>query len=488
MRSRPRKGNPVRFDPSPTDERAAGSVVGLRFDLDLRDGRTRVDLVACQPRWLAMLLGEELRSRAIGWRKSTFQRCLRAVLRFFSLVQHQSPELREPSQLRAAHIDAFEVSVFGANSEVGARQMVQAITLLLSGVIETYPALFHADLVERARFVSERRPPPRPTPRDSYSPYVRKQLRLAAREDAWAAIERVASRDKTNWPKMSMRKQLALDQQFSDFGVIVSQYYSFLFQGLDERRQRYVINGAYAFTCEDVAPMIVWVCLETGLEPECCVSLKMGAVEPPKGKVARIKYFKSRRSGGSWQSIPVSDASVRSVPALIRRVAELGGALRAHAGGDGLWLHITPRIVREPRFSVDVAKAVRDWSLRRGILDDDGRPLHLVLSRLRKTHRSVRYQQVEGDLTTFAFNHSKGVAGDNYADIPSHRDLHAGVVADAQVEVVAAARRSAAGVRVEPQSPRGADELWLASCERQPPVGTSSAAVPTPFLGVLRLP
>lgn len=485
MRGRPRKGSPVRFR-SGEEVEEASSISGLRFDLDLVDGRTRVDLVAYQPRWLAILLAGEIRSRAIGWHRSTAERYLRESSRFLTFLEPIATQLSEPSQFQAAHVSAFESSVYETHAAVSARGMVQAITLLLSGVAEAHPTIFRSDLVERVRFVSERRPPKQSTPRDSYSQYVRDQLRRAAKEDAWAAIERVAERDRSKWPKMTSIRQLSLDKWFSEFGVIPHSKYNDL-SFAPGGRIRYVINGAYAFTLEDVAPMIVWVCLETGLEPECCISLRIDALQSKNGKVARIRYIKNRKSGGAHQSVLVDDKSLRSVPSLIRRVIELGSVLRRHTDSDGLWLHITPRGVRSPRFSVDIARSAQLWALRRGILDDDGQPLHLLLSRLRKTHRSARYQELDGNLTKFAVNHSKEVAARNYADIPSHKHLHASAIAQAQSEVVEAAKQSGAAVRVAARPPPELDELWLASCEDidDPPVGTPHQRCQMPFWGCL---
>ena len=64
-------------------------------------------------------------------------------------------------------------------------------------------------------------------------------------------------------------------------------------------------------------------------------------------------------------------------------------------------------------------------------VDDDGKPLHLLLSRLRKTHKALWYTKTEGHMARFAVGHSREVAARHYADLPSLRPLHETAVADA---------------------------------------------------------
>ncbi|MEZ5712866.1 MAG: hypothetical protein R3E11_09480 [Sphingobium sp.] len=75
---------------------------------------------------------------------------------------------------------------------------------------------------------------------------------------------------------------------------------------------------------------------------------------------------------------------------------------------------------------------------RHRIVDDDGKPLYLLLSRLRKTHKALWYK-TEGHMARFAVGHSREVAARHYADLPSLRPLHEATVADAFREAVDAA-------------------------------------------------
>ncbi|MFP3442984.1 hypothetical protein R0K18_35135, partial [Pantoea sp. SIMBA_133] len=58
------------------------------------------------------------------------------------------------------------------------------------------------------------------------------------------------------------------------------------------------------------------------------------------------------------------------------------------------------------------------------LVDDDGGPLRLRLSQLRKTHKAEWYRRTNGQLEQFAVGHSIGVAARHYADIPALRHVH----------------------------------------------------------------
>ena len=147
------------------------------------------------------------------------------------------------------------------------------------------------------------------------------------------------------------------------------------------------------------------------------------------------------------------------------------------------------------------------WTRRHAIADDDGQPLRLLLSRLRKTHKALWYRKTEGHMARFAVGHTVEVAARHYADIPSLRPLHEGAVADAFEEAVAAAR---APILLSPEqeahwraTPEHADgivapdavaplldgdqDVWLASCAGfyASPYGQPGEPCPQPFWGCL---
>jgi hypothetical protein len=79
---------------------------------------------------------------------------------------------------------------------------------------------------------------------------------------------------------------------------------------------------------------------------------------------------------------------------LIRRLIDVTAAAREHLPDDCLWAYHNVGGLRGGIF--DLKHQLAAWALRHGISDDDGKPLHLLLSRLRKTHKALWYTKTEG--------------------------------------------------------------------------------------------
>jgi hypothetical protein len=152
--------------------------------------------------------------------------------------------------------------------------------------------------------------------------------------------------------------------------------------------------------------------------------------------------------------------------------------------------------IRQPGETIDA------WTRRHGIVDDDRRPLRLVLSRLRKTHKALWYLKTEGHVARFAVGHTPEVGARHYADVPALRPLHEATVAEAFRDAVASAvtpivltAAQEAAWRADPtHAPNilsgsdpaalldGEQDVWLASCAafHNSPHGTPGAPCPLP--------
>ncbi len=130
--------------------------------------------------------------------------------------------------------------------------------------------------------------------------------------------------------------------------------------------------------------------------------------------------------------------------------------------------------------------------------DDDGKPLHLNLSRLRKTQKAEWYRRTGGQMEQFAVGHSVAVAARHYAEIPALAHVHEEALAAAFHDALDAARIVPLPFevmpevlpeddRAEPVFASGPQELWLARCGNffASPFGAEGKPCPTPFWGCL---
>jgi hypothetical protein len=161
--------------------------------------------------------------------------------------------------------------------------------------------------------------------------------------------------------------------------------------------------------------------LETGLEIECCKTLTVDCLQNAPGGTVEVAYLKRRARGGEHKRLRVCDGGSTTPGGLIRRLIELTAAARRHHPSDSLWVYRGAGAftagIRHPQM-------LDAWTRRHGVVDDDGRPLRLLLCRLRKTHKALWYLKTEGHLARFAVGHTPEIATRHYADVPALRPLH----------------------------------------------------------------
>ena len=195
------------------------------------------------------------------------------------------------------------------------------------------------------------------------------------------------------------------------------------------------LHGRHYLTAADLPPFLVLLSLETGLEIECCKALTIDCLRNASAGVVDVAYVKRRARGAEYKTIKVRDGGVGTPGGLIRRVIEVTAAARRHHSNQGLWIdHRCGTLTDHIGHSRETIDA---WTRRYSIVDDESRPLRLVLSRLRKTHKALWYLKTEGHMARFAVGHTPEVAARHYADVPSLRPLHEAAAADAFTEAVA---------------------------------------------------
>jgi hypothetical protein len=277
--------------------------------------------------------------------------------------------------------------------------------------------------------------------------------------------------------------------------------------GLRNDRLIHDLHGRRHLLAADLVPLMVLLSLDTGLEIEAIKDLRSDCLKNPAGGYVEIEYCKRRARGAEWKRLRVRDGASSAPGGLIRKVLQWTAPARSRLAADTLWSHfawgrLTPRVLATTQLVVS-------WTERHGIRDEQGKPLRLNLTRLRKTHKAAWYRRTGGQLERFAVGHSVAVAANHYADIPALRHIHEATVADAMTDALDAAlhpcvlsSEQEAVIRADPDKVvglpvsgqaavnallDGKQDVWLASCGGfyKSPFGAEGDACPSPFWGCL---
>jgi len=520
MTNRPRKGRPLAFRPENgvAPQSSSDSILGLRFTIEAAyGGRVLVDLVGLQPRRLAIGFAGALRRAAepggsIG-AASVIKQHVQGYRRFFAYLRACAPAVEGSEDLRAEHLDGFD-----ADLEANGLTPIHRHTILakainaLRGIDTDSPDILDEVLRRRLAYTSSQSVG-RSRPRDAYSPFVARQLRDAARADVARIIRRLQAGPMIESDAILQRVTAKVHGIIAQHGRIghdhpafKSLYFMRLRRSLPVSRLIEDVHGHHYLTAADLPPFLVLLSLETGLEIECNKALTIDCLRNASAGVVDVAYIKRRARGAEHKTIKVRDGGVGTPGGLIRRIIEVTAAARHHHASQALWVHhrcgaLTDQIGHS-RETIDA------WTRPRGIVDDEGRPLHLVLSRLRKTHKALWYSRTEGHMARFAVGHTPEVAARHYADVPSLRPLHEAAVAEAFTEAVASSapvvlaaaeeeawRRAPPSVNADDPVQgghiaallNGEQDVWLASCAGfyDSPLGAPGSPCPQPFWGCL---
>ena len=518
MTDRPRNGRPVtfRWENSLPACSSSDPILGLRFTIEAAyGGRVLVDLIDLQPRRLAIGFAGALRRAAepggsIG-AASVVKQHVQGYRRFFTYLRAYAPAVDGPEDLRAEHLDGFHADLEARGLTPIHRHTILAKAInALRGIDADRPGILNSVLRCRLAYTSSQSVG-HSRPRDAYSPFVARQLRDAARADVAHIVRRLQDGPVLESDAVLRRVTATVHGIIAEHGRIghdhpafKSLYFMRLRRSLPVSRLVEDVHGRHYLTAADLPPFLVLLSLETGLEIECCKALTIDCLRNASAGVVDVAYIKRRARGAEHKTIKVRDGGVGTPGGLIRRVVEVTAAARRHHSSQGLWVHHRWGTLRDhighSRETID------SWTRRHGIVDDDGRPVRLVLSRLRKTHKALWYLKTEGHMARFAVGHTREIAARHYADVPSLRPLHEAAAADAFTEVVAKsapivltpAREQA--WRCEPKDAdgpvqaghvaallNGDQDVWLASCAGfyYSPLGEPGSPCPQPFWGCL---
>lgn len=443
-------------------------------------------------------------------------RCYGGAIRAFApLVAARHPEQPErlhAGDITAADLDAFEEAErerFGSDSTTPYFQ-VGSLVRLFRAVAAAGRVQLRPDLVARLDFVANG-VKGHTTPRDAYSPGETAALRAACRADILGVVERLT---------VTAEQRLALGQKPEGRGWRVAEnvmwhidrHGPMSLTDLQERQSRIQVgfrmgdlHVALYPTRHDLAPFLLLLALESGIEIEACKDLRADCLGTVEGGRVEVRYRKRRAGARQWRSTWVRDSGMYSPGRLIRMVLRLTRRARAHCDSDRLWLVIYQSRLHAAAMTSG-SGVFADFVKRHDLRGDDGEALALQPVRLRKTHKAGRYLATGGQLPDFAGgSHTTAVAGDHYGAIEALRPFHEAAIERALQEAVAVAKRptviAAGEERVLAADPEaagealgvppaevadflaGAQDVWLSSCRNffDSPFGTPGAPCPTPF-------
>lgn len=517
MSGRARKGAPVRFAQADgfLPPQVSDTVLSLRFNIEARyGGIVEVDLTDLRPRSLAIAFAGALRRQSeLGGSlgaASTIKQHIQGYRRFFTYLGKYS-SATTLAELQSDDIDGFEAFLETGGMTPIHRHTVLAKTILALRSIDTnQPGVLDEGLCRRLTYTSSRSAG-RSRPRDAYSPFVARQLRDAARADIGTMMRRIGRPLDESVEVDLGNATVGVEAMISAEGKISHSdpaykrlYFMRLRRGLPVSNLADDVHGRYHLRAADIPALLTVLSLETGLEIECCKTLTINCLQNAGSGTVDIAYIKRRARGAEHKHLRVRDGGAGTPGGLIRKLIEVTSFARRFVPSDCLWIYYYTGRTQLRSGIGHPHELVDKWVESHGIVDDDGRPLRLTLSRLRKTHKALWYLKTEGHMARFAVGHTPEIAARHYANIPSLRPLHEATVANALSEVVDAAnpivlspddetrwREDSTALRVQTDDVSafldGEQDVWLAACSgfNNSPFGAAGSPCPQPFWGCL---
>ena len=510
--------------PDPEGE-AAIAIASLRFTVTLADRSITIDLTALSGRKVLAqpLAGALWRACQVGGPAgsvSTAAAYANALKFFWRYLDSTKPRVTRISDVSAACFDGFDawMDESGLHPNHRLHRMSKVLNLFrLAEAAE--PGCLPPDASRRLMYTSDR-PGVRALPRDAYGDPIATALRNAARAylttlmGRFAETDRISTlkdADRTNALQVAHERAMVVVDAEGVIGhrhPIFKQLYTLRREsGLPNDRLVYDLHGRRYLLAADLVPLMILLSLDTGLEIEAIKELRADCLKNPAGGYVEIEYCKRRARGAEWKRLRVRDGASSTPGGLIRKVLQWTAPARGRLAAGTLWAHfawgrLTPRVLA-------TKELVASWTERHGIRDEQGKPLRLNLTRLRKTHKAAWYRRTGGQLDRFAVGHSVAVAANHYADIPALRHIHEATIADAMGDALDAAlhpyvlsSEQEAAIRADPDKAvglpvsggasvnallSGEQDVWLASCGGfyKGPFGAEGDACPSPFWGCL---
>ncbi|BCG83557.1 hypothetical protein [Mesorhizobium sp. 113-3-3] len=453
---------------------------------------------------IAPLMRERIRQMGPTPIGRSVQRKVLNLRRFWSFLDDRKIVPHGLGDITVELINDYETWLEqNAGSRLFQRHLLAALISVLRIAVEDRPGALTPDVVSRLRYLGHG-DSGGSRPRDAYSSGIAEALRAAARAQIIEARQRIALGDDVPLPPPGMdtcaRLRVHHDVVIAEIvrsGQIETRHPAFkrfvnlaAYRKVDRRIE--VPHRGFHLTPIDLAAFMTLLSLETGMEMECLVRLKADCLRNPTKGYVEIEYYKRRARGSEWKRLRVRDGSSATPGGLVRMAIALTERARRHTGSDRLWVLWTIDGLRPA--NEEGGQGIATFVDRYHLVDDDGAPLRLRLSRLRKTHKAEWYRRTNGQLEQFAVGHSIGVAARHYADIPALRHVHEQTLAAAFHDALDAAlkpriatseRKDLVVERQEPPPATEEQDVWLARCGGfyESLFTEAGKPCPTPFWG-----
>lgn len=520
--SQPRPGRRASFpdhlpDPGPA---AAIAIAARRFEITLAGRPATMDLTrlpgrASLARSFTQALWQACQVGGPAGTVRTAMSLVEAVHRFWRYLDATGSPVQALVGLDVTTIEGFDTWMAESGLHPNNRlHLMGDVVSLLRLADAGEPGRLSEESSRRLLYVSTRPGVP-PRPRDAYSDNVRAALKAAARADVAAIGQRfrptLAQKSETRIDRLEMDAFAEIDR----VGFITVK--SFLFRQLYAARNFAEISneglsdrmhGTRHLLLGDLIALFVLLSLETGLEIEAIKTLRADCLKNPSSGYVEIEYCKRRARHAEWKRLRVRDGGSGTPGGLLRLAIQWTATARDHLGSEQLFTYYCRGRLTDVVLPMQSARKV--WVKHHRLQDDNGKPLKLCLSRLRKTHKAAWYRKTGGQLRRFAVGHTVEVAANHYGDIPALRPIHEATVAEALMDAVEDALRptvltpeAEAEVLAAPSSTRhslpegmatdvpallaGEQDVWLASCFGfySSPFANVGEACPVPFWGCL---
>lgn len=502
----------------PTETTPVLPIEPRRFALTLEDGCSYlVDLTG----WpgvaftteIAPLVRGRIQRMGPSLVRNSVRQLLQNLRRFWVFLSERGAMPGALMDLTVELIDDYETWLEQhAGSRIYQRHLMAALIGVLRVGAEENEVLLPSALLPRLRFLGHG-PVGGSIPRDAYSGRIAEALRVIARSQILEAQNRIALGENLPLhpleviacPMMAAHRDVVL-AEIAAHGRIATNHPAFKrFVNMAARRKIdigiEVPHRGFHLVQKDLAAFLILLALETGMEAESLIRLKADClVNPTKGYV-EIAYHKRRARGADWKRLRVRDGGSTTPGGLIRLALALTERARRHLGSDRLWVLWTVAGLRPA--SDDGPNDLDRFAADHGLVDDEDRPLHINLSRLRKTQKAEWYHRTGGQMEQFAIGHTVAVAARHYAEIPALAHIHDAALAGAFRDALDAARIVPAEAAAPPTLLVTSDnlqqvhkdnhtdphpqDLWLARCGDffASPFADRGRACPTPFWGCL---